>query len=126
MYEIIWLTFVAVLWGGTNPFIKKGGAGIEKISERTAVRQFLAELKFLFLNWKYLVPFLLNQSGSILYYLTLATMDLSIAVPITNSLTFIFTLISGKLLGENVGGKETYIGMLLVLSGVALCMSDRT
>ncbi|XP_071964360.1 transmembrane protein 234-like isoform X1 [Antedon mediterranea] len=126
MYEIIWLTFVAVLWGGTNPFIKKGGAGIEKISERTAVRQFLAELKFLFLNWKYLVPFLLNQSGSILYYVTLATMDLSIAVPITNSLTFIFTLISGKLLGENVGGKETYIGMLLVLSGVALCMSDRT
>ncbi|XP_071964364.1 transmembrane protein 234-like isoform X4 [Antedon mediterranea] len=108
MYEIIWLTFVAVLWGGTNPFIKKGGAGIEKISERTAVRQFLAELKFLFLNWKYLVPFLLNQSGSILYYVTLATMDLSIAVPITNSLTFIFTLISGKLLGENVGGKEKF------------------
>ncbi|XP_033116512.1 transmembrane protein 234-like [Anneissia japonica] len=126
MYEILWLTFVAVLWGGTNPFIKKGGAGIEEIKERNAIRQFLAELKFLFFNWKYLIPFLLNQCGSVLYYLTLATMDLSLAVPVTNSLTFLFTLVSGKFLGEDVGGKETYLGMLLVLSGVCLCMSDRS
>ncbi|KPP57823.1 hypothetical protein Z043_124413, partial [Scleropages formosus] len=49
----------------------------------------------------YLVPFLLNQSGSLIYYLTLASADLSLAVPLTNSLTFLFTLLGGALLGED-------------------------
>ncbi|KAK3710164.1 hypothetical protein QZH41_010554, partial [Actinostola sp. cb2023] len=48
----------------------------------------------------YMIPFLLNQSGSVLFYLTLASADLSLAVPITNSLTFLFTILTGKLLGE--------------------------
>jgi len=35
--------------------------------------------------------------------------DLSLAVPMVNSLTFLFTLLMGKLLGEDFGGK----GMVL-------------
>lgn len=31
--------------------------------------------------------------------------DLSLAVPMVNSLTFLFTLLMGKLLGEEFGGK---------------------
>lgn len=85
--------------------------------------------------FQYLLPFLLNQSGSVLYYITLASAgkhsvclifpvicilwakfcawyvfmvpydlpDLSLAVPLTNSLTFIFTGLSGQLLGERFG-----------------------
>ena len=87
-----------------------------------------------------MIPFLLNQCGSVVYYLTLASVgnikkldvfemyqqfcstnegstdiitthtvnvnfdinfvDLSIAVPITNSLTMIITTLAGKMLGE--------------------------
>ncbi|ESO92351.1 hypothetical protein LOTGIDRAFT_233123 [Lottia gigantea] len=121
----VWLLCVAALWGGTNPFIRQGSKGIENIKKDNAIKQFLYELVFLFTNLKYLIPFVLNQCGSILFYITLSSADLSLAVPITNSLTFIFTSISGKLLGEHIGSKETYIGMVMVIIGVSLCVISK-
>ncbi|XP_041096639.1 transmembrane protein 234 [Polyodon spathula] len=118
------LVIVAVLWGGTNPFLKKGTEGIEDVKKGNAVLQFLAEIRFLFLNYKYLVPFLLNQSGSVIYYLTLASTDLSLAVPVSSSLTFLFTLLTGKLLGEEIGGKRAVFGMFLTMLGVTLCVAS--
>ena len=47
-----WLCLVAFLWGFTNPFIKQAGSGIEAIKKGNHVSQFLAELGFLFTNWK--------------------------------------------------------------------------
>ncbi|KAH3697080.1 transmembrane protein 234 homolog [Dreissena polymorpha] len=120
-----WLTSVAFLWGFTNPFIKKGSKGIESIKRSSPIRQFLAELCFLLSNWRYLVPFLINQSGSVLYYITLASAELSLAVPITNSLTFIFTALSGHMLGEKVSSYKTVFGILLVSLGVILCVCDK-
>ncbi|XP_070556003.1 transmembrane protein 234 homolog [Ptychodera flava] len=125
IYNAVWLTVVAFLWGATNPLIKQGSAGIDKIQKSNAVWQFVAEIIFLATNWKYIVPFLINQSGSLVYYLTLASADLSLAVPVTNSLTFIFTTLTGKLLGENIGNKETYIGMVFVVADVSLGIMDR-
>ena len=52
MWDAVWLTLVALLWGSTNPLMKKGGQGIERIERDTKITQFLAELKFLVLNWK--------------------------------------------------------------------------
>ncbi|KFU91823.1 Transmembrane protein 234, partial [Chaetura pelagica] len=52
-----------------------------------------------------MVPFLLNQGGSLLFYLTLASTDLSLAVPLCNSLALIITVVTGRLLGEDIGGK---------------------
>ncbi|XP_046567888.1 transmembrane protein 234 homolog isoform X2 [Haliotis rubra] len=121
-----WLIAVAALWGSTNPFIKKGSQGIENIKHDSRIRQFLAELGFLFFNWKYLIPFLVNQSGSVLFYITLASAELSLAVPLTNSLTFIFTSLSGRLLGEKIHHWETYAGMVCVVLGVALCVYSKT
>ncbi|GCC18164.1 transmembrane protein 234 isoform X4 [Chiloscyllium punctatum] len=122
--EVCCLFLVALLWGGTNPFLKKGTEGIEKVKSRNIVIQLFAEVKFLFLNYKYLVPFLLNQSGSVIYYFTLASTDLSLAVLLSNSLTFLFTLLTGKLLGEEIGGKLALIGMLLIIVGVTLCVAS--
>ncbi|KAG5856043.1 hypothetical protein ANANG_G00003700 [Anguilla anguilla] len=122
--EVLCLVLVALLWGGTNPFLKRGTEGIEEVKKGNAVLQFLGELKFLFLNIKCLVPFVLNQSGSLVYYLTLATTDLSLAVPVANSLTFLFTLLTGKLLGEDIGGKRAVAGMCLTMLGVTLCVAS--
>ncbi|XP_019743765.1 transmembrane protein 234 isoform X1 [Hippocampus comes] len=120
--EVLSLLLVSVLWGCTNPFLKKGTEGIEHVSKSSKVAQFLAELKFLFLNLKYLIPFVLNQSGSLVYYYTLSTTDLSLAVPVSNSLTFLWTLLTGKLLCEDFGGKQAVAGMLLTMVGVTLCI----
>ncbi|NXC06583.1 TM234 protein, partial [Orthonyx spaldingii] len=68
-----------------------------------------------------LLPFLLNQAGSLLFYLTLASTDLSLAVPLCNSLALIVTLVTGRILGEDVGGKRAVAGVLLTLLGVSLC-----
>ncbi|XP_043110623.1 transmembrane protein 234 [Puntigrus tetrazona] len=118
--EVFCLLLVAILWGGTNPFLKKGTEGIEGVQKDNKLLQFLAEVKFLFLNTR--IPFLLNQSGSLVFYLTLASTDLSLAVPMVNSLTFLFTLLMGKLLGEEFGGKRAVLGMLLIMCGVTVCV----
>ncbi|XP_026794881.2 transmembrane protein 234 [Pangasianodon hypophthalmus] len=120
--EVLCLLLVAALWGATNPFLRKGTEGIEHVRRGDKISQFLAEVKFLFLNVKYLVPFLLNQSGSVVFYLTLATTDLSLAVPTVNSLSLVFTMFSGKLLGEEFGGKSAVLGMVLITAGVTLCV----
>ncbi|KAL2098939.1 hypothetical protein ACEWY4_005419 [Coilia grayii] len=120
--EVCCLLVVAVLWGATNPFLKKGTEGIERVKKGNVILQFLAEVKFLFLNFKYLIPFLLNQGGSVVYYFTLASTELSLAVPVVNSLTFLITLLTGRLLGEDFGGKRAVFGMLLTMLGVSLCI----
>ncbi|XP_015235459.1 transmembrane protein 234 [Cyprinodon tularosa] len=120
--EVLSLILVSLLWGCTNPFLKKGSEGIENVKETNRVSQLLAEIKFLLLNVKYLVPFLLNQSGSLVYFYTLSTTDLSFAVPVANSLTFLCTLLTGKLLGEEIGGKRAVLGLLLTMAGITLCV----
>ncbi|NXT96651.1 TM234 protein, partial [Anhinga rufa] len=70
-----------------------------------------------------MVPFLLNQGGSLLFYLTLASTDLSLAVPLCNSLALIVTLVTGRILGEDIGGKRAVAGMLLTVLGVTLCIA---
>ncbi|KAM8737544.1 transmembrane protein 234 isoform 1-T1 [Acanthopagrus schlegelii] len=120
--ELLSLLLVSVLWGCTNPLLKRGTEGIEHVTETSRVSQILAELKFLFLNLKYLVPFLLNQSGSLVYYYTLSTTDLSLAVPVANSLTFLCTVLTGKALGEEFGGKQAVAGMFLTMAGITLCV----
>uniref|UniRef100_A0A3P9KWA3 Transmembrane protein 234 n=1 Tax=Oryzias latipes TaxID=8090 RepID=A0A3P9KWA3_ORYLA len=120
--ELLSLVLVSILWGCTNPFLKRGTEGLEKVTQPNRVSQILAEIKFLFLNFKYLVPFLMNQAGSVFYYYTLSTTDLSLAVPVTNSLTLLCTLLTGKLLGEEFGGKKAVVGMVLTMAGVSLCI----
>lgn len=50
--ELLSLLLVSVLWGCTNPLLKRGTEGIEEVSETSRVSQLLAEVKFLFSNIK--------------------------------------------------------------------------
>ncbi|XP_075409661.1 transmembrane protein 234 [Tenrec ecaudatus] len=122
--QVLALVLVAALWGGTQPLLKRASAGLQHVHERTWVQQLLREMKTLFLNTEYLIPFLLNQCGSLLYYLTLASTDLTLAVPICNSLAVVFTLIVGKVLGEDVGGRRAAAGLVLTVTGITLCIAS--
>ncbi|XP_030075525.1 transmembrane protein 234 [Microcaecilia unicolor] len=122
--ELAAMVLVAVLWGGTNPFLKTGTEGLETIKERSGVLQLLAEMKFLILNYKYMLPFLLNQCGSLIFYITLASSDLSLAVPLCNSVALLVTLATGKALGEDIGGRRAVLGMMLTAFGVTLCITS--
>ncbi|XP_077754831.1 transmembrane protein 234 isoform X3 [Canis aureus] len=136
--QVLALVLVAALWGGTQPLLKRASASLQQVHERTWARQLLQEMKTLFLNTEYLMPFFLNQCGSLLYYLTLASTDLTLAVPISNSLAIVFTMIVGKVLGEDIGGKALLLpyshqsfllpgaltGMVLTVTGIALCITS--
>lgn len=50
--ELLSLLLVSVLWGCTNPLLKRGAEGIENVTKTNRVSQLLAEVKFLFLNLK--------------------------------------------------------------------------
>ncbi|XP_066060719.1 transmembrane protein 234 [Chamaea fasciata] len=121
------LALVAALWGCTAPLLRAAAAALEQQRDRDRdrghLRQLLGEFLSLSLNCKYLVPFLLNQAGSLLFYLTLASTDLALAVPLCNSLALVVTLVTGKILGEDIGGKRAVAGMLLTILGVSLCVA---
>nr|XP_045754170.1 transmembrane protein 234 [Mirounga angustirostris] len=121
--QVLALVLVAALWGGTQPLLKRASSRLQQVHERTWARQLL-QMKTLFLDTEYMMPFFLNQCGSLLYYLTLASTDLTLAVPISNSLAIVFTLIVGKVLGEDIGGKGAFTGMVLTVVGIALCVTS--
>lgn len=119
------LLIVSAIWGLSTPFLRKGSEGIEKIQQKNFIKQWISELCFLSTRWKYVLPFLINQSGSLFYVMALASADLSLAIPLTNSLTFIFVTIAGRYLGEKGDNTLSFLGMAFVVAGVSLCVADR-
>mmetsp|Transcript_1329 Transcript_1329/g.1775 ORF Transcript_1329/g.1775 Transcript_1329/m.1775 type:complete len:132 (-) Transcript_1329:25-420(-) len=121
-----WLVVVGVLWGCTNPLMKYGSKGITELPKKNnAILQFLSEFYFLFTRWQYLVPFLINMSGSVVFYKSLGDSELSLVVPITNSLTFLFTTLTSRMLGEQQLNKYSLVGIIFVLIGVSICVQSK-
>ncbi|XP_046739516.1 transmembrane protein 234 homolog [Diprion similis] len=123
--SVVYLVLVALLWGATNPLIKKGSEGLQYVKASSPWGQFAKEVVFLVTTLKYIIPFIINQCGSVLYFFALQSTDLSLAVPVSNSLTFVFTAITGWFLGEEKSHRNTYIGMVLILVGITLCCLDK-
>eukprot|EP01112_Ceratiomyxa_fruticulosa_P013735 TRINITY_DN387_c0_g4_i2.p1 TRINITY_DN387_c0_g4~~TRINITY_DN387_c0_g4_i2.p1 ORF type:complete len:138 (+),score=8.90 TRINITY_DN387_c0_g4_i2:131-544(+) len=121
----VYLIIVGMLWGCTNPLMKRGSKGVSEIRRDSAIKQFFAEFKFLFSRYQYVIPLVINLSGSIVFYYTLGKTDISLVVPITNSLTFLFTTLTSRFLGEEYPTNSTYIGMGLVLLGVSICVQSK-
>lgn len=55
-----------------------------------------------------MIPFLINQGGSVLYIFLLQKVDLSLTVVVVNSLTFVITALTGTLLGEEKVNKSKF------------------
>ena len=121
----IWFLVVALIWGCTNPLLKRGSVGIETIENSSKLQKALLQIKWLILNPSFTIPFLMNQSGSVLYYLTIASSDISIAVPVINSLTLVVTTIMGTLMGEKVLSVRSYLGIVCVVSGVCISIMSK-
>ena len=123
--DACYFVLVGLLWGATNPLLKRYSTGMDKVTHSNNLIKFLLEMKFLASNWKYVAAFLVNQSGAVVYYLTVGRADITLAVPITNSLTFFFTTLSGPLLGEPWPSQGTWVGGIIVLVGVTLCILSK-
>jgi hypothetical protein len=118
---------VGALWGCTNPLLKKGTEATNKCQGDGSWSNYFSSVWATLTNVGFIVPFLLNQSGSLLYVYLLGSSDLSMAVPICNSLTFVFTAVTSIFLGEQVQRPlNVCVGVVSVLFGVAICIYSKT
>lgn len=127
--EALSLLLVGAFWGCTNPFVRKGYAetkeskGTNEDDATGGVKSFVSQKLVLLANIKVWLPYLFNQMGSLLYYKTLASSNLTLSVPICNATAMVFSSITSALLGERVNQPgRAVLGVILVLSGVAVCM----
>ncbi|KAN0036385.1 hypothetical protein ACTFIV_001677 [Dictyostelium citrinum] len=125
IYNIISLLLVGFIWGGTNPLIKRGSEGVSKVKKDNFLSQIVYEFVYLWTRPSYTIPMLINLSGSVVFFYTLSKVDISLVVPISNSLTFLFTSLMGMILGEKVLHFKSYLGMIFVLAGVTICVSSK-
>ena len=122
--EITWLVIPSLLWGVTNPLIKKGSSGIELVSGNGLLSTAVLKFQFIVSKWKIFLPFFVNQLGSVAYFFALKSADVSVGVPVVNSLTLVITSLTGHLVAQEKYNLKTILGMLLIVSGVSLCVLD--
>ena len=85
---MILIVLAACFWGITNPFLKNGALGWVfsfsgqklKILRLEKESTLFGKIKRLVTNWQFLVPFGLNQFGSLFYYYSMGQYPISIAV----------------------------------------------
>jgi len=134
--DFLSMILVGVLWGCTNPLLRKGSAeNASSSSSSSSSSKFTADtnnISFLtkalspFLNIKVWLPYILNQSGSVVFYTLLANSNICMAVPICNAFALLFSFVTSSLLGEPIEKPfQTVLGTSLILTGVAICVSSQ-
>ena len=136
--EFICLIIVGMFWGCTNPLIRKGSlldsTTTSSVSCNTNdkslttneknVSSILNELlKFRFV--RVILPYIINQLGSLFFYFTLSNTNLSVAVPVCNALALVFSILTCWMIGEHVNHPiRSMIGSIFILIGVMLCVDS--
>ena len=125
--EALSLLLVGILWGCTNPFMRRGFIETKSTKQQQedddGLKSFILNKLVLLINIKVWLPYLLNQCGSLLYYKTLASSNLTLSVPICNALSLVFSCVTSALLGERMNRpRRAIFGVVLILLGVGVCM----
>jgi hypothetical protein len=113
---VIWLIVVAMVWGCTTPLMKAGSVDYEA----AGAGGLIAKLRFVLTHPRFTLPLLINLSGSTIFYWALGQTKLSLVIPITKSLEFVFIALTSWLLGEVQLAPIFFVGMALVCLGVGL------
>ncbi|EEH41057.1 hypothetical protein PAAG_03343 [Paracoccidioides lutzii Pb01] len=144
---ILSFLLVGVAWGFTTPFIRRAAVDFNARNQRRASPQqggtedvsgsscswlkrsllpLLQTVVDLLRTPGYSVPLLLNVTGSVWFFLLVGKHELSLTVPITNSIAFLFTVLGEWYVEGKVISKSTWLGMFMVLGGIALCVHSKT
>lgn len=117
---------VGMLWGCTNPFIKRAQTSLQSTKDNSfGNKSTISFVKKLFNNPILLAPFVINQCGSVVFYMLLAHGNVSITSPACNALAVVFTALTGWYLGEKYTSPlKMAVGVTLVYIGVLLCAID--
>ncbi|GAB7343384.1 hypothetical protein MBLNU457_1422t1 [Dothideomycetes sp. NU457] len=138
---VIGFLLVGAAWGMTTPFMRKAAVQKEAEHHEPAGRGFLKDPQTGWLKKKfwtlayavmdllrrpaYAIPLVINLTGSIWFFLLIGQAEISLMVPITNSLAFMFTVLGEWFATKKVISRDTWIGMALVLGGIGLCVHSK-
>ncbi|KAG7289797.1 hypothetical protein NEMBOFW57_006173 [Staphylotrichum longicolle] len=124
---ILSFLLVGLAWGLTTPFIRRAArdhrppphpvlASDAVRASRWKPRVYGAALGVadLLRNPRYAVPLVLNLTGK-----------LSLTVPIVNTVAFLFTVVGEWWVEGKVISRDTLLGMLLSVGGIALCVHSK-
>ncbi|KAI8624452.1 integral membrane protein [Xylariaceae sp. FL1651] len=130
---------VGLAWGLTTPFIRRAARDhnppTHPLLTRSDVEASWLKSKLygaffavadLLRNPRYAVPLLINLTGSVWFFLLIGQAELSLTVPIVNTLAFLFTVLGDWWVDKKVISRDTWIGMLLSLCGIGLCVYSKT
>ncbi|KAF1989810.1 integral membrane protein [Aulographum hederae CBS 113979] len=129
---ILGFLIVGMAWGLTTPFMRK--AAISYSPPERNITGSWVKMKIVGVCWAvvdllrrpaYAVPLVLNLTGSVWFFLLVGKAELSLTVPITNSLAFLFTVLGEWYVDRKAISRDTWIGMILVLTGIALCVQSK-
>ncbi|KAJ9160603.1 hypothetical protein NKR19_g3115 [Coniochaeta hoffmannii] len=136
---ILGFLLVGLAWGLTTPFIRKAAVThnppAHPYLSRPHVRSSLLKRKVygalfaaadLLRNPRYAVPLLINLTGSVWFFLLIGRAELSLTVPIVNTLAFLFTVVGDWWVDGKVISRQTMLGMVLSLGGIALCVHSKS
>mmetsp|Transcript_18751 Transcript_18751/g.28919 ORF Transcript_18751/g.28919 Transcript_18751/m.28919 type:complete len:170 (+) Transcript_18751:256-765(+) len=148
--DLFSILVVGAFWGCTNPFLRRGAAtataGVDKDDKDDSPNTTKKETKNQehtksttsssslgstvlsslqkFRRWEVWVPYLFNQCGSLFFYYLLANSNLTVAVPVCNALSLVFSIVTSFYLGERVDKPlRAIFGATLVTGGVAICVA---
>uniref|UniRef100_A0A914WXW9 Transmembrane protein 234 n=1 Tax=Plectus sambesii TaxID=2011161 RepID=A0A914WXW9_9BILA len=132
--EIGSIMVVSLMWGGTNPLLRIGSRSASARSQSSTsssssssggasrlLRPFL-EMWALLKDWRFSIPLMINQMASVLFIVLLASLPLTVVVPVVNSLTFLVTAVVGFLLGEPTASFRLWLGTYCILIGIGICL----
>ncbi|OJJ56811.1 hypothetical protein ASPSYDRAFT_91128 [Aspergillus sydowii CBS 593.65] len=74
----------------------------------------------------YSVPLVINLTGSVWFFLLVGKHELSLTVPLANSSAFLFTVLGEWYVERKMIARETWVGMALVLGGIAICVQSKS
>ena len=125
--DITAVVLVGAFWGCTNPLLRQGSLAAAAVGpDTTTPNSWTHQLRKL-RHVRVWMPYAVNQIGSLLFNLTLAQTELSLAVPVANALALVFSVLTTILIGEPLYQPvKTVIGASLVVGGVALCSWEAT
>nr|AUW34378.1 transmembrane protein 234 [Lilium longiflorum] len=117
------MVVVGLIWGTTNSLMRRGAVLWDHRVRSSPTQSLILKWLNLLLTWQYSMPFLINLSASASFFYILGSAPISVAVPVTNAVTFAATAVSAFLLGEEMRVGPAIIGTGLIVLGVWICIS---
>ncbi|RMZ82278.1 hypothetical protein DV738_g1855, partial [Chaetothyriales sp. CBS 135597] len=123
-------------WGFTTPFIRRAAltytpptptshphlfSPSSSLVYRTVAKAAYTVLSIL-RKPAYAIPLVCNLTGSVWFFILVGKAELSLTVPITNSLAFLFTVLGEYVAEKKLISRDTWVGMAFVCAGIAVCV----